>query len=146
MEIAYFGEVKEARLRQFLELPNGIPSHDTFNDVFARLDAQEFRHGFIAWVQAVYQVTEGQVVGVDGKSLRHSYDKRRGKEAIWLVNAWASQAQIALGQEAVDEKSNEITAIPTLLKLFALKGCIVTIDAIGCQTKIASKIVEKQTL
>lgn len=117
VEIAYFGEVKEAWLGQFLELPNGIPSHDTFNAVFAGLDADEFRRCLISWVQAVYQVTDGQVIGVDGKSLRRSYDKRSGKAAIWLVNAWASQAQIALGQAAVDEKSNEITAIPTSIRL-----------------------------
>jgi predicted transposase YbfD/YdcC len=142
VEIAYFGEVKEAWLRQFLELPNGIPSHDTFNDVFARLDGEAFRRCFIQWVQAVYQVTEGQVIGVDGKSLRRSYDKGKGKEAIWLVNAWASQAQVALGQTAVDEQSNEISAIPALLNLLALKDCIVTIDAIGCQTEIAQVIVD----
>jgi predicted transposase YbfD/YdcC len=144
VEIAHFGEVKEGWLRQFLELPNGIPSHDTFNAVFARLDAQAFRGCFISWVQAVYQLTEGQVIGVDGKKLRHSYDKQAGKEAIWLVNAWASEAHIALGQAAVEAKSNEITAIPALLNLLALQGCIVTIDAIGCQTEIAQLIVDKQ--
>jgi predicted transposase YbfD/YdcC len=144
VEIAYFGEVREAWLRQFLELPNGIPSHDTFNEVFARLDAQAFRRCFISWVQAVYQLTEGQVIGVDGKTLRHSYDKQVGKEAIWLVNAWASQAQLALGQAVVEETSNEITAIPALLNLLALAGCIVTIDAIGCQTEIAQVIVDKE--
>jgi len=143
IEIAYFGEVKEAWLRQFLELPNGIPSHDTFNTVFARLDAEAFRRSFISWVQTVYTITEGQVVGIDGKSLRHSYDKQAGKETLWLVNAWASQAQLALGQVAVDAKSNEITAIPVLLEVLALKGCIVTIDAMGCQTDIARLIVEK---
>lgn len=143
VEIAYFGEVKEAWLRQFLELPNGIPSHDTFNDVFARLDGEAFRRCFIGWVQAVAQLTAGEVVGVDGKSVRRSYDKKLGKNAIWLVNAWASQAQIALGQAVVDEKSNEITAIPALLKLLVLKGCIVTIDAIGCQTELAQLIVDQ---
>lgn len=144
VEIAYFGEVKEAWLRQFLELPNGIPSHDTFNDVFARLDAEEFRGCFISWVQAVYDLSPGQGIGIDGKSLRHSYDKQRGKAAIWLVNAWASQAQVALGQVAVDSKSNEITAIPALLRLLELKGCIVTSDAIGCQSEIAQLIVEQE--
>jgi predicted transposase YbfD/YdcC len=136
--------VKEAWLRQFLELPNGIPSHDTFNEVFARLDAEAFRRCFISWVQAVYHLTEGQVIGVDGKNLRRSYDNHVGKEAIWLVNAWASQARLALGQAAVDEKSNEITAIPALLNLLALKGGIVTIDAIGCQTEIGQLIVDKE--
>jgi predicted transposase YbfD/YdcC len=144
VEIAYFGKVKEAWLRQFLELPNGIPSHDTFNEVFARLDAEAFRRCFISWVQAVYHLTEGQVIGVDGKNLRRSYDNHVGKEAIWLVNAWASQARLALGQAAVDEKSNEITAIPALLNLLALKGGIVTIDAIGCQTEIGQLIVDKE--
>ncbi|MCI0555468.1 MAG: ISAs1 family transposase [Anaerolineae bacterium] len=144
VEIAHFGQVKAAWLRQFLELPNGIPSHDTFNDVFARLDADEFRRCFIEWVQAVYQVSGGQVIGVDGKSLRRSYDKQAGKAALWLVNAWASQAQIALGQAAIAEKSNEISAIPTLLNLLAIQGCLVSIDAIGCQTQIAQLIVDKQ--
>ena len=136
--------MREAWLRQFLELPNGIPSHDTFNEVFARLDGEAFRRCFIRWVQAVSHLTEGQVIAVDGKNLRRSHDKRAGKEAIWLVNAWASQAHLALGQAMVDEKSNEITAIPTLLNLLALKGCIVTIDAIGCQTEIAQLIIDKE--
>ncbi len=136
--------MKAVWLRQFLELPNGIPSHDTFNDVFARLDGEAFRRCFIQWVQAVYQVTDGQVIGVDGKKLRRSYDTHAGKAALWLVNAWASQAQLALGQAAVDEQSNEITAIPALLNVLALQGCIVTLDAIGCQTEIAQLIVEKE--
>jgi predicted transposase YbfD/YdcC len=144
VEIAYFGEVKEAWLRQFLELPNGIPSHDTFNDVFARIKGEEFQRCFMNWVQAVAVLTEGEVVSVDGKALRRSHDKTSGKEAIWLVNAWASQNHLALGQRPVDDKSNEITAIPTLLKLLTLKGCIVTIDAIGCQTDIAQTIVDQE--
>jgi len=143
VEIAYFGEVKEMWFRQFLELPNGIPSHDTFNDVFARIKGEEFQACFMGWVQAVSRLTDGQIVSVDGKALRHSYDKALGKEAIWLVNAWASQNRMALGQLKVDDKSNEITAIPALLKLLALKGCIVTIDAIACQTDIAQTIVDQ---
>lgn len=144
VEIAYYGEVKEAWLRQFLELPNGIPSHDTFTDVFARIKGEEFQTCFMSWVQAISKLTEGQVVSVDGKALRHSYDKASGKAAIWLVNAWASQNHLVLGQQKVDDKSNEITAIPLLLKLLALKGCIITIDAIGCQTDIAQTIVEQE--
>jgi hypothetical protein len=142
--MASFGEVKAAWLRQFLELPNGIPSQDSFNDGFAGLDAEAFRRCCMAWVQTVYQVTAGQGVGVDGKNLRRSYDKPAGKAAIWLVNAWASPARIALGQAAVDEKSNEISAIPAWLNLLALQGCIVTMDAIGCQTEIARLIVDAE--
>jgi predicted transposase YbfD/YdcC len=144
VEIAYYGEVKEAWLRQFLELPNGIPSHDTFNDVFARLKGDEFQACFMSWVAAVSEITAGEVVSIDGKMLRHSYDQAQGKAAIWLVNAWANRNQMALGQQVVAEKSNEITAIPVLLALLHLKGCIVTMDAMGCQTDIAQKIIEQE--
>jgi predicted transposase YbfD/YdcC len=144
VEIAYYGEVKEAWLRQFLELPNGIPSHDTFNDVFARIKGDEFQACFMSWVAAVAQLTPGEVVSIDGKALRHSYDNASGKAAIWLVNAWANQNQVVLGQQVVDEKSNEITAIPVLLRLLHLKGCIVTMDAMGCQTDIAQTIIEQE--
>lgn len=144
VEIAYYGEVKEAWLRQFLELPNGIPSHDTFNDVFARLKGEEFQACFMGWVAAVAQITAGEVVSIDGKALRHSYDAASGKAAIWLVNAWANQNQMVLGQQVVAEKSNEITAIPVLLKLLHLKGCIVTLDAMGCQTEIAQTMIEQE--
>ncbi len=138
-----WGQVKEEWLRQYLCLPNGIPSHDTFGRVFGALDPDEFRCSFISWVQSISQLLFGEVVSVDGKCLRHSYDKQQGKGAIYLVSAWASQARLVLGQYKVDSKSNEITAIPALLELLALKGCIVTIDAMGCQTNIAADIVDQ---
>jgi len=123
-------------------LPNGIPSHDTFGRVFGLLDPDEFQTGFLRWVQAISHVTRGQVIGVDGKQLRGSHDKRLGKAAIYMVSAWASEAQMVLGQRKVADKSNEMTAIPQLLEVLALEGCIVTMDALGTQTKIARSIVE----
>jgi predicted transposase YbfD/YdcC len=130
-------------LRTFLELPSGIPSHDTFGYVFARLDPKQFRRGFLSWVRAISKLTRGQVVAVDGKKLRRSQDGRLGKKAIWMVSAWATENQLVLGQTKVHAKSNEITAIPELLRLLELTGCIVTIDAMGCQTKIANTIVQR---
>lgn len=144
VEVEEFGIVREAWLRQFLELPNGIPSHDTFGRVFARLDAEAFRKRFIQWVRDVHTLTAGQVVAIDGKTVRRSGDHATGKEAIHLVSAWASENQLVLGQVKVDEQSNEITAIPELLKMLVLTGCIVTIDAIGCQKDIAQAIRDAQ--
>lgn len=142
VDIADFGESKESWFRQFLALPNGIPSHDTFGSVFARLDPDQFRGCFIKWVQAIATVTQGQVIAIDGKTVRRSHDESLGKGAIHMVNAWASTNRLVLGQTKVDDKSNEITAIPELLRLLEVSGCIVTIDAMGCQTEIAQQIVE----
>lgn len=142
VDIELFGKSKLPWLKTFLELANGIPSHDTFGRVFARLDAEQFQLAFYEWVWAVNDIIQGQIINIDGKQLRGSKDKVLGKRAIYMVSAWAEANELVLGQRKVDEKSNEITAIPELLKLLALSGCIVTIDAIGTQTNIARTIVE----
>jgi predicted transposase YbfD/YdcC len=142
--VADFGRTKQSWFEKFLELPHGIPSHDTFGDVFKLLDPEQFQRCFIQWVQAVNEVAEGQVVPIDGKKLRRSHDKTLGKNAIHMVSAWASENHVVLGQVKVDDKSNEITAIPQLLDLLEISGCIVTIDAMGCQKAIARKIVEEK--
>jgi predicted transposase YbfD/YdcC len=126
-----------------LALPNGIPSHDTFGRVFARLDPEAFARCFLAWVEAVRQATDGQLVAIDGKTLRRSFDRAHQKAAIHMVSAWAAANHLVLGQVKVDDKSNEITAIPALLQMLDLHGCIVTIDAMGCQKEIARQIVEQ---
>jgi predicted transposase YbfD/YdcC len=142
VDIELFGKSKLPWLKTFLELPNGIPSHDTFGRVFSKIDAQQFQLAFHEWVWAVNDIIQGQIINLDGKQLRGSKDKVLGKRAIYMVSAWAEENELVLGQRKVDEKSNEITAIPELLKLLALSGCIVTIDAIGTQTNIARTIVE----
>jgi predicted transposase YbfD/YdcC len=144
VDIELFGKSKLPWLKTFLELPNGIPSHDTFGRVFSRIDAQEFQLAFYEWVWAVNDIVQGQIINLDGKQLRGSKDKVLGKRAIYMVSAWAAENELVLGQRKVDEKSNEITAIPELLKLLALSSCIVTIDAIGTQTNIAKTIVEAE--
>ncbi|GAB4503273.1 MAG: ISAs1-like element ISEc26 family transposase [Anaerolineales bacterium] len=143
-DIEYFGKSKEPWLRTFLELPNGIPSHDTFGRVFSMIDAQQSQLAFWEWVCAVNDLIQGQVINIDGKCLRGSGDQKLGKRAIYMISAWAADNELVLGQCKVDEKSNEITAIPELLKILAISGCIVTIDAIGTQTNIAQTIVEAQ--
>ncbi len=140
-DVENFGKSKEAWLRTFLELPNGIPSHDTFGRVFSMIDAQQFQLAFWEWVWAVNEIIQGQIVNIDGKCLCGSHDSTLGKRAIYMVSAWAAENEIVLGQSKVNEKSNEITAIPELLKLLALSGCIVTIDAIGTQTNIAKTML-----
>jgi predicted transposase YbfD/YdcC len=144
VDIENFGKSKELWLRTFLELPNGIPSHDTFGRVFSMIDAQQFQLAFWEWVCAVNELILGQVVNIDGKCLRGSDDEKLGKRAIYMVSAWAAENEIVLGQRKVDEKSNEITAIPELLKMLDVSGCIVTIDAMGTQTNIAKTIMEAQ--
>jgi predicted transposase YbfD/YdcC len=143
VDIELFGKTKLEWLKTFLKLPNGIPSHDTFGRVFSAIDPEEFEHSFMDWVQAINEMTQGQVIAIDGKQLRGSQDSESGKAAIYMVSAWATENQLVLGQRKVDEKSNEITAIPKLLKLLEITGCIVTIDAIGTQTKIAKTIIEQ---
>jgi predicted transposase YbfD/YdcC len=138
-----FGHAKEAWLRTFLPLPGGIPSHDTFGRVFARLDPTEFQRCFVAWVQAVVGELPAQVVAVDGKTSRGSGQRARGQHPLHLLSAWATASGLVLGQEATAAKSNEITALPRLLRLLALEGCVVTIDAMGCQSAIATQLVEQ---
>ncbi len=140
-DVELFGKSKEAWLRTFLKLPNGIPSHDTFGRFFALLDPKAFQRSFIDWVRALHETVQG-VVAIDGKTARRSHDHGKGRQAIHVVSAWATETGIALGQTKVDDKSNEITAIPELLKLLHLKGCLVTIDAMGCQRQIAQNIVD----
>jgi predicted transposase YbfD/YdcC len=142
-DIELFGNERIEWLEQFLELKHGIPSHDTFGRVFARIDSEQFQSCFISWVQAVFEATQGQVIAVDGKQARRSHDRSQGKPAIHVVSAWAGANHLVLGQQTVDEKSNEITAIPELLRLLEISGCIVTIDAMGCQREIAQLIVDQ---
>ena len=146
--VAEYGRSKEEWFKTFLALPNGIPAHDTFWRVFRALDPEQFERCFMHWIEAVSerlakQVEAKQVVAIDGKTLRRSHDKGGGHAAIHMVSAWASANRLVLGQCKVDEKSNEITAIPELLRALELHGCLVTIDAMGCQTEITDLIVEQ---
>jgi predicted transposase YbfD/YdcC len=142
-EVAVFGERKKEWLGKFLDLEMGIPSHDTFTNVFALLDPEQLQNGFISWVQAMYHRLTGEVVAVDGKKLRHSFDTASEQPMITMVSAWATEAEMVLGQLKVPEGTNEISAIPELLGLLDLNDCIVTIDAIGCQTEIAQQIIDQ---
>ncbi len=144
VEMEEFGNAKQEWLASFLALPSGIPSHDTFTRVFAALDPEAFSRCFLAWVQATVIHTEGAVIAVDGTFARRSHHRGAGRAAIDMVSAWASANRVVLGQRATDAKSNEITAIPALLELLLLKGCIVTIDAMGCQTAIAQTIIDRE--
>ena len=138
-----FGKAKEGWLRTFLRLPEGIPSHDTFNRVFSALNPEELESSFLSWTRSVAELTDNEVVSIDGKSMRGTRE-HGSKSIVHMVSAWASANHIVLGQLKVNEKSNEITAIPKLLDLLVVKGCIVTIDAMGCQKDIVSAIVEKE--
>ena len=139
-EVEVFGRKREDWLKTFLPLPNGIPSHDTFRRVFGLLDRRQFSTCLFQWTQALHEATGGKVIAIDGKTLRRSSRKKSGLGALHLVTAWATESGLTLGQVACAEKSNEITAIPELLTLLNLKGCTVTIDAMGCQKEIAAQI------
>jgi len=138
-EIAQYGIAKQEWLMTFLQLPNGIPSHDTFNRIFHLLRPEEFQRCFSSWISAAMKVTSGQVIAIDGKKLRRSYDCKSNKAAIHMVSAWASANHVVLGQVKTGEKSNEIKAISELLKVLDIAGCIVTVDAAGCQKKSSEK-------
>jgi predicted transposase YbfD/YdcC len=142
--IEQFGKNKQDWLRTWIGLENGIPSHDCIARVIARLEPGGMTDCFIAWANGVAELTDGEVVAIDGKTARRSYNRKDKLGAIHMVSAWANQTGMSLGQVKTREKSNEITAIPVLLELLEIKGCIVTIDAMGCQTDIAGKIVEKK--
>lgn len=141
-DMEVFGRAKQEWLKRFLELPSGIPTHDTFNRVFSAIDPRCFLDCFVQWVQGICTALAGDVVAIDGKALRHALDE--GQSIPYIVSAWASENGLVLGQVKVDDKSNEITAIPELLRVLELKGCIVTIDAMGCQKEIAAQIAAKQ--
>ena len=141
--IERFGKIKEEWFSTFLKLPNGIPSHDTFRRVFAQLAPSEFQECFVGWVRGVAGTIKG-VIAIDGKAVRRSHDRGIGKKAIHMVSAWAAENNLVLGQVKTDEKSNEITAIPELLKLLDINGCIITIDAMGCQKSIAKQIIDQK--
>ena len=142
VSIAEYGRKKRKWLAQFLDLRNGIPSHDRFNAILGAIKPAEFEACLLSWITALHEITAGQIVAIDGKTLRRSFDAASSKSAIHMVSAWATANQISLGQVIVDQKSNEITAIPQLLKILELSGCLVTIDAMGCQTEIAQAILD----
>ncbi len=144
VDIVDFSEDKEERLKGFLELSNGIASHDTFARVFQLLDPQQVQQRYQDWIRSIKPVlTEEDIVAIDGKTMRRSHDRGQGKSALHLLHAWSVEAGLVLGKRAVDEKSNEIPEIPELLKLLYLKGCIVTLDAMGCQKDIVDAIISE---
>jgi predicted transposase YbfD/YdcC len=142
VEIEEFGKAKDGWFTDLLKLPNGIPSHDTFGRVFACIDPKQFEASFSQWVKGISRTVKG-VIAIDGKTLRRSHNHAAGKKALHMVSAWAVENRLVLAQVATKEKSNEITAIPVLLRQLALAGCVVTIDAMGTQTKIADQIIEQ---
>lgn len=139
-----FGNERQEWIKQYVELPHGIPSHDTFGRVFAQIDSRSFQESFLGWVKLVSLKMPRQIISIDGKTLRRSHDRAKGKEALHLVSAWACANHLVLGQVKTDAKSNEITAIPELLKLLDLCGSIVTVDAMGTQKEIAEEIQNKK--
>lgn len=142
-QIEEFGHDQFDWLKTIFHLPNGIPSHDTFGRVFAMLDPNAFERCLLTWIEGLIDLTGVEAIHIDGKTLRRSFDHASSKAAIHMISAWASKAELSLGQLTTHAKSNEITAIPKLLDLLTLHGAVVTIDAMGCQTKIAEKIIER---
>jgi len=143
-DIEEYGKAQAEWLAQVLDLPHGIPGHDTFRRVLSRLDPEELTECFIAWTGALSDLCGGDIVAIDGKTLRHSFDRAASKTAIHMVSAWANANRLVLGQVKVDDKSNEITAIPKLIKMLDLAGATVTIDAMGCQKEIAKVITDQE--
>ena len=143
VEVEDFCNIKKSFFEKILELPNGIPSHDTFGRVFSMIDTVHFEEIFIAWMNEIFIKTKGEIIAVDGKTIRGSRTTGNLK-GIHLVNAWACENQLTIGVMKVDDKSNEITAIPKLLKMLNIKNCTVTIDAMGCQRKIAKEIIKNK--
>jgi predicted transposase YbfD/YdcC len=142
-DIERFAKAHQEWFEEFLELPFGVPSHDTFGRVFARLDTEEFQHCLGRWVEHLQLQLEGQTVAIDGKTLRGSHDRSAGQQALHVVNAWANHVSFCLGQISVDSKANEIPAVRELLEILNLKGAVVTADAMHCQTATAKKIIDK---
>jgi predicted transposase YbfD/YdcC len=138
-----YGNAKYEWLKSFLELPNGIPSHDTFSRVFARIEPQQFQEGFLSWVNAIIGELELNVIAIDGKKMKQSYDRNDQQKALHIVTAWSSSHQLVLGQKKVDKKSNELTAIPELIEMLEIAGSVITIDAMGCQKNITSLVKKK---
>src|ERR1700688_2942529 len=143
VDIALFGEKKLSLLHRFRPFRDGTPSHDQLGDIFATLDASRFQHCFVSWVASLTGAA-ADVIAIDGKTLRRSYQKKGGKAPIHMVSAFAARQRLVLGQVKVAEKTNEIVAIPKLLDMLAVEGAIVTIDAMGCQRDIAQKIIDKK--
>ena len=143
-DIEMYGIARKKWLEKFLELPNGIPSHDTFARVFSQINPEEFNKSFLSWVKGISKTTAGEIIAFDGKQSRNSGDEKNGRGAINTVSAWAASNRLVLGQTKVEGKSNEITALPKLIDVLDLAGCIVTIDAIGCQREVVKRIVKKE--
>jgi hypothetical protein len=143
-DIENYGISKQKWLEEFLALPNGIPSDDTFRRVFEFIDPEALHRSFVGWVETLVTQLGGEIVSIDGKTIRGSYDRTQGKSALHVVKAWAREQRLVLAQLKVEAKSNEITAIPGLLELLDLTGCVVTIDAMGTQTEIAQQIIDNK--
>ena len=142
--IEAYGKAKYEWLKSFLELPNGIPSHDTFSRVFARIEPQQFQECFLSWVNSIVGELKLEVIAIDGKTMKQSYDRNDQQKALHIVTAWSSSHQLILGQKKVHKKSNELTAIPELIEMLEIAGSIITIDAMGCQKDITSLIIKKK--